>query len=170
MRLVRSLVPLVTVVMLTIFALLPWGMPSEDRFILPLLPIVAIYYWTLDRNAWLPEWAIFLCGVLLDILTQGALGYWALVYLVAYAAAVLCSRTVADTTLQRLGLFAAAIGAVTSFAWLLASAYFIELLDVMPYVRGAAFAVLAAAIITVTSNFLKSSGPPPRPVRLTRGD
>lgn len=166
----RFLMPVITVAALTVVAILPWGLPVDDRFVLPLLPIVVIYYWTLERDAWLPEWAIFLAGLLLDVLTHGPLGYWALVYLAAYVVAVFCSRIRIETTVGRLSLFAAAMIAVTSFAWLAASAYFIELLDVGPYVRGAASAVVAAAVLTLVFGIFRKTGAPARPVRLSRGD
>lgn len=170
MRWLRFLMPVASVAALTIVAILPWGLPTVDRFVLPLLPVVAIYYWTLDRDAWLPEWSIFLAGLLLDVLTQGPLGYWALVYLVAYVIAVYCSRFAVNTTAQRLALFTGAIVSVTLFAWLAASAYFIAFLDAEPYGRGAGVAVLAAALITLLRRVARSAGTPARPVRLTRGD
>jgi rod shape-determining protein MreD len=169
MRSLRFLMPVVTVAALTVVAILPWGLPTGDRFVLPLLPIVAIYYWTLDRDAWLPEWAIFLAGLLLDVLTQGPLGYWALVYLVAYIMAVICSRLRVETALRQLTLFAGAMVAVTLFAWLAASAYFIELLDIGPYARGAGAAVLVAALVALAAGLLRAAGISARPVRLSRG-
>ena len=170
MRWLRFILPAASVAALTIVAILPWGLPTADRFVLPLLPVVAIYYWTLDRDAWLPEWIIFLAGLLLDVLTQGPLGYWALVYLVAYVVAVYCSRFELDTTAQRLALFAGAIVAVTLFAWLAASAYFISFLDAEPYMRGAGVAVLAAALVTLLHRAARSVAAPVRPGRLTRGN
>jgi rod shape-determining protein MreD len=167
---VRSLMPALSVSVLTIVAILPWGLPWEDRFVLPLLPIVAIYYWTRDSDAWLPEWIIFLAGLLLDVLTQGPLGYWALVYLATYVVAVFCSRLKLETTVQRLMLFAGAIIAVTFFAWLTASVYFLELRDWEPYARGAGFAVLSACIVTLAIAAFRFSAAPGRPVRLSRGE
>jgi len=166
----RLLMPVLWLSVLAIVAILPWGLPWEDRFVLPLLPIVAIYYWTLDRDAWLPEWLVFLAGLLLDVLTQGPLGYWALVYLATYVVAVFCSRLNLETAIQRLALFAGAIVAVTFFAWLAASVYFLELLDWQPYARGAGFALLSAGIVTLVVSAFKISAAPSRPVRLSRGE
>jgi rod shape-determining protein MreD len=170
MRWLRFLMPVASVAALTIVAILPWGLPTEDRFVLPLLPVVAIYYWTLDRDAWLPEWSVFLAGLLLDVLTQGPLGYWALVYLIAYTVAAYCSGLRTETTAERLAVFAAAIVAVTVFAWLAASAYFIAFLDGEPYARGAGVAVVAASLMMLFVRLFRSAGTPARPVRLTRGD
>ena len=82
----------ISIAVLTLLAALPWGLPTEDRFFLPLLPVVAIHYWALRRPEVLPEWFVFLAGLLLDVFTHGPLGYWPLVYLVAYALGVLGSE------------------------------------------------------------------------------
>lgn len=165
----RAFLPVATVAILTVAAILPWGLPVEDRFVLPLLPIVAIMYWTLDRDAWLPEWAAFLAGLMLDVLTQGPLGYWALIYLVAYVAAVFVSHLCFETALGWSAAFASAIVAVTTFAWLAASVYFLEVLDWRPYVRSAAFALAAACLIMGARALFGSKNQRDRAVRLTRG-
>ncbi len=166
----RTLAPVASVALLTIAAILPWGLPVEDRFVLPLLPIVAITYWTLDRDAWLPEWVVFLAGLMLDVLTQGPLGYWALVYLVTYVVAVFASRLRCETNVRKLAIFAGVILAVTVFAWLAASVYFLEMLDLAPYARGAASALLAACLVTLAFGVLGTASEPGRAVRLRRGD
>ncbi|MBS0234646.1 MAG: rod shape-determining protein MreD [Proteobacteria bacterium] len=169
MRWLRAFLPVASVAILTVVAILPWGLPVEDRFVLPLLPIVAIMYWTLDRDAWLPEWAVFLAGLMLDVLTQGPLGYWALIYLVAYIAAVFVSHLRFETALGRFGAFAGAIIGVTAFAWLAASVYFLKVLDWEPYIRSAAFALAAACLILGVRAIFGSRNESDRAVRLTRG-
>jgi rod shape-determining protein MreD len=166
----RTLMPVATVALLTIAAVLPWGLSSANRLTLPLLPVVAIYFWTLDRDAWLPEWSIFLAGLLLDLLTQGPLGYWALVYLVAYVITVLCSRLRIETVTKRLLVFAGAIVAITIFAWLAASVYLLEVLEWEPYARGAGAAVFAAVVLTFAAMAFMPSGTPGRQIRLARGE
>jgi rod shape-determining protein MreD len=161
--------PVVSIAVLALAAALPWGLPAADRFVLPLLPVVAIYYWTLDRDAWLPEWAIFLAGLALDVLTQGPLGYWPLVYLFAYVVAIFASRSTIESVLGRIMLLAAAIVAVAVFAWLAASLFFLGLLDSEPYARGAIFALLLSLLITPGLGILRAVSKPIRAVRLTRG-
>lgn len=166
----RALLPVASVVMLTIMAVLPWGVPVEDRFALPLLPVAAIYYWTSDRAAWLPEGAVFLSGLLLDVLTQGPLGYWALVYLAAHLVAVVASRFRFETVAARFAAFAAAVVAVTVFGWLAASVYFLQLLAWEPHARGAGIAVLTGLAVTCLHGMFIAAGGPIRTVRLTRGE
>ena len=169
MRWLRSLMPVASIAVLTLTAALPWGLPTADRFVLPLLPVVAIYYWTLDPDAWLPEWVIFLAGLALDVLTQGPLGYWALVYLFAYIVAIFASRIAVDGVVSRAVLLACAVITVTGFAWLAASIYFLEMLDAGSYARGAIFAVLSALLIAPVLGIFRAVSKPGEAVRLTRG-
>ena len=104
MNVMRFVAPIGSVVLLTLIAALPLGVPAGDRFFLPLLPVVAVHYWTLRHDAWLPEWVVFLAGLMLDILTHGPLGYWAFIYLLAHLTATLSTRVHVESTLGRLVL------------------------------------------------------------------
>jgi rod shape-determining protein MreD len=164
-----KVLPTLSVLALTLAAIFPWGLPSDDRFVLPLLPVVAIYNWTRDDAAWLPEWVLFLCGLMLDVLTQGPLGYWALVYLVAYIVAVYSSRLEIESLRGKVALFTTAIIAVTFAAWLAASAYVLEFLDWKPYARGAFFALVLAVIVQFALGIAKPAKSATS-LRLRRGD
>lgn len=166
----RFLMPVISVGVLMLAAVLPWGLAAEDRFVLPLLPVIAIYRWTLDADAWLPEWVVFLTGLTLDVLTQGPLGYWALVYLFAYAVALFASRVRVESAFGRMALLAGAIGLVTAFAWLLASLYFLRMLDWGHYARSAIVAMFAALLIFPVLGIIRSVSKPARDIRLTRGN
>ena len=83
------LIPALTIIVATVLVALPWGMAAENRFLLPLLPLIVIHFWTLRRPGDVAEWWVFVAGLSLDILTNGPIGYWALIYLLGYAAAVL---------------------------------------------------------------------------------
>lgn len=144
MTALRVLTPALSVLALAMLAALPWGLPSQDRFFLPLLPVIAIHYWTLRQANALPEWAIFLAGVAVDILTHGPLGYWSLIYLIAYAFAVFGTPYASGGVWRRLILLAAALAGTTLAAWAAASIYFFEFADWRPYALGAALAGLCA--------------------------
>ena len=166
----KFVAPIGSVAVLTLIAALPLGIPAGDRFFLPLLPVVAIHYWTLRHDAWLPEWAVFLAGLTLDILTHGPLGYWALIYLLVHLTATLSSRLPVAGTLGRLALLGFAILLVTVVAWAAASLYFFELLDWVPYATGAVLASLCALLIVLPLlRFLDGAVDSHRNIRLTRG-
>ena len=170
MNLSRLVAPIGSVALLTLIAALPLGIPAGDRFFLPLLPVVAIHYWTLRHDAWLPEWVVFLAGLALDILTHGPVGYWAFIYLFAHLIATLGSRTRPETTLARLALLGLAIAMVTVVAWAVASIYFFEVLDWAPYVTGAVLASLCAILIILPLlRILDGVAEPGRNMHLTRG-
>jgi rod shape-determining protein MreD len=117
----RLVAPIGSVAVLTLIAALPLGIPAGDRFFLPLLPVIAIHYWTLRHDAWLPEWVVFLAGLTLDILTHGPVGYWAFIYLLAHLTATLSARLHLESSLDRLLLLGLAIVVITFAAWLTAS-------------------------------------------------
>jgi rod shape-determining protein MreD len=166
----RLVAPIGSVAVLTLIAALPLGVPAGDRFFLPLLPVVAIHYWTLRHDAWLPEWVVFAAGLALDILTHGPLGYWAFIYLLAHLIATLSARLHVESMLGRLILLGLAIVLLTIVAWAVASVYFFDVLDVSPYATGAVLAALCALLIVLpVLRLLDGAAVPERKIRLTRG-
>ncbi len=143
----KYIVPLSSIVLLTLIAALPWGLPSEDRFFLPFLPVVAIHYWGLRRPEFVPEWFVFMAGLGLDTLTHGPLGYWALVYLAAYAFGVLSQPFGNNGFMVRTGVFVLSLLSVSFTAWAAASLYFVEFADWTAFARGAGLSGAAAILI-----------------------
>lgn len=164
----RYIVPLTSIILLTLIAALPWGLPSEDRFFLPFLPVIAIHYWGLRRPERVPEWFVFMAGLCLDTLTHGPLGYWALVYLAAYAFGVLSQPFGNNSFLARTGLFVASLLAVAFTAWAAASLYFVEFADWMAFARGAGLAGVAAILIVPLLYVLEGRKAPPDNASLMR--
>ena len=83
MSVAGRLVPALSVAVLVMVAVLPWGLPPDGRFVLPLLPFIAIHYWTSRHPEKLAEWVPFAAGLTVDVLSNGPLGYWSLIYLTA---------------------------------------------------------------------------------------
>jgi rod shape-determining protein MreD len=54
----------------------------------PLLPLISVYHWAIYRPQLLPTYAVFLIGVLQDILTGSPIGVNALVFLLVYGAVI----------------------------------------------------------------------------------
>ena len=69
---------------LILISLMPLSI-SGGMFTTPAFPLMAIYFWALNRPELMPPLAVFGLGLIQDLLTGGPLGLWALVYLVAYA-------------------------------------------------------------------------------------
>jgi rod shape-determining protein MreD len=165
----RRFAPIGSIAVLTVLAALPWGLPAEDRFFLPLLPVIAIHFWTLRHDAWIPEWLVFLAGLAVDVLTQGPLGYWSLIYLVAHLAATFSAPYAGQGSLSRLGLLGLALALVTALAWLVSSIYFLELADAGPYLAGLAFAAVSALLLLPALHALDAPDRSRDGMRLFRG-
>src|SRR5438552_2032298 len=75
-------VPTFTILALALLSVLPLRFPDYAA-VAPLLVLAGLYYWTIYRPDLLPPAAIFLCGVVLDLLSGAPLGVAALVFLLA---------------------------------------------------------------------------------------
>lgn len=78
---VRHLVPFGTTLFLMLLTLIPLHIPAITG-IMPMLPMMCVYYWAIFRPDLLPAWAAFLIGLLGDIVAGTPLGVNALVLLV----------------------------------------------------------------------------------------
>lgn len=83
--LARQLTPSFLTLILVIISVVPMRI-LEFTSITPLLPLISIYHWTIFRPNLLPIYAVFLIGVLQDILTGSPVGVNALVFLLVYGA------------------------------------------------------------------------------------
>ncbi len=79
----RHSLPVIFTVLLVIMNMIPLHVPGLSR-IVPVLPLMAIYHWAVYRPEVMPPLAVFLIGVLYDILSGAPLGVNALVFLVVY--------------------------------------------------------------------------------------
>lgn len=163
MHRVNALVAMISVLCAALLAALPLGIGSGDRFVLPQVVYLTIHFWTLRYPVVLPEWVTFAAGLMLDVLTGGPLGFWALVYLIGHAIARQQSAWADRGRLMRWALLAAAVIAVTLLQWGLASLYFLDWADWRPVARGGLAAILlypivAAALALIDARALSRLG------------
>jgi len=85
--LARQLTPALLTLALVVVNVVPVHIPGFSR-VAPLLPLMAVYHWAVFRPQLLPAYAVFLIGLLQDILTGAPMGVNAFVFLVAYGAAL----------------------------------------------------------------------------------
>jgi rod shape-determining protein MreD len=142
MHTVNALVAALSVLGAALLAALPLGLGSEYRFLLPQVVYMVIHFWTVRYPVVLPEWTVFCAGLLLDVLTGGPLGFWALIYLVGQAIARQQSVLAANGRVVRWALLAAAVIVLTLLEWVFASLYFLEWVDWQPFASGALTAIL----------------------------
>ena len=164
MRALASLAPSLMIALVTILSALPWGLAPDLRFILPLLPYLAIHYWALRYSGRVPAGVVFAAGLALDVLTNGPLGYWALIYLAGHLVALWQSRWSGAGPGVRFLLLLSALVILAVGEWSLASLYYLEVADWKPF----ALAVAAVGLVSPLSAFVFSQFEPRReqPVRL----
>ena len=138
----KGIVPSLFLFLAVVVAAVPWALPSRASFILPLLLIIIVYVLTLQRRTVLPSLSAFAAGLLMDILTAGPLGYWAIIFLLTHTLAALYGRRDATPGFGMLWLVFAATAVVTSISgWVIASLYFVRVIDWQPMLIGGAVAV-----------------------------
>lgn len=76
----RNAAPLAMTMVLVLLAVLHLPVPGFAH-LAPMLPVMAIFHWSLHRPVLLPYWAVFVIGLLVDALTGGTLGFNALMLL-----------------------------------------------------------------------------------------
>ncbi len=81
----RNLAPFTFTVLLIVFGMVPLGVPNFAP-IMPALGVIAVFFWLVYRPDLMPAWAVFLIGLIQDLLGGGALGVGVFVLLVIYAA------------------------------------------------------------------------------------
>ena len=77
----------------------------------------------------MPEWLVFACGLEPDVLTNGPLGSWSLIYLVGFAFAHLQVSWDSDTAVGRATLCVMALAVIGLAEWMLSWLYFWETAD-----------------------------------------
>lgn len=139
----NTIFPAVVIAFLTLISALPWGLPPEIRFVLPLLPLVAIHYWIVRGTARIAEWFVFLAGLTLDVLTNGPLGYWSIMYLGGHALSTMLAPRARALRFGGWASLMVVTAALSVVIFAVTSLYAFEIADWRPLVI-AAFAAASA--------------------------
>lgn len=91
----RMALPVATIALAVLLASARWHASPQLALVAPFLPVVVVRHWAARAPRLLPEWAVALAGLCVDAVSQGPMGFWALVYLVAYGLGLM-SRRFAD--------------------------------------------------------------------------
>ncbi len=117
----RRLTPFLLTLMLLIVALVPFHVPGLSR-VTPLLPLIAVYHWAVYRSENFSALAVFLIGVVQDILTGVPLGTFTLVFLFVYGLVLSQHRYIAGKSFLVVWLGFALLAAGACLAvWVLTS-------------------------------------------------
>jgi rod shape-determining protein MreD len=131
-RLVTTILPVVIGIFCVLLSFVPVGRIFGTS-VMPAFALMAIYYWAIVRPDMFPVYAVFLVGLLSDLLSAGPIGLWAFVYVLTYVV-VLTQRFLvvnAPFSIFWLGFFLAAAfaGAVS---WGVASLIYGSVLALRP--------------------------------------
>lgn len=120
----RRLTPFALTVLLVLINVLPLQIPGFAR-IMPLLPLMSIYLWAVHQPNLMPAIAVFIIGMLQDILTGAPLGINIVSFLVVYGLVVRQRRFLIGKSFAVIwvGFSLVAAGAVL-IDWALVSIYY----------------------------------------------
>ena len=136
----------------SLISAMPWGLPVEFVFALPLLVFAVIHdiVWRARDQVLIP--VVFVAGLLVDILVNGPLGFWSFLFLLGFGMTrQLAKPNQPQQLLRRWTSYSLVALAITAIAWLVGSLYFLKLVAFLPMLFGAG---LAAAIYPILSLLL----------------
>lgn len=126
-RSLRALVPTLSLVLALIISCIPLAVIGQG--FMPGILLMTIFFWGVERPGSLPSLMVFLSGLLIDFVSGGPVGLWAVSFLLFFVAL----RREAET-LSQLGFsarwmaFCTAVLLVGLFAWAVASLYYFRML------------------------------------------
>lgn len=146
-----AVLPALSVLVMAVLAVLPWGGDDTIRFAIAMLPMTAIQYWGARRPQLLPVTLVFTAGLLLDVMSHGPLGFWALLALFALALGRLESAVSnRSTAIGRAAAYVCAMMLLATAAWAVASVYFNHAVEWRTMASGAALTVLLYPLLALT--------------------
>jgi len=122
--LTRQSTPFLLTLALVIINQLPLHIPGFSQ-VMPLLPLMAIYHWAMFRPELMPAHAVFIVGLMQDVLSGTPVGINALVYLAVYGTVLSQERFFSGKSFVVVWLgFGLIAAAATVAVWALVSAWY----------------------------------------------
>ena len=146
--LINRLMPTLTAVSCVVAAVVPAHLPSFIT-VTPAFALMAVYYWTLYRPDLLPFAAVFVVGLLADLLEGAPLGVSPLTLLLAYAL-VLSQREhlmMRGFTVIWVG-FLVVTAAAAALQWGVVSLFYGMLVDVRAFLFQGVFTVAVYPVVS----------------------
>lgn len=146
---VRICIPVVLSIILIFLSVLPYGF-HKSALAAPILALISVYYWSVFRPDLMPASAAFLLGLLVDILSAGPPGLYALVFVMVHWAASSQRRALAGKSFAVgwLGYFLISAGAA-SITWIVASLFHATFLEYVPIFVSHAMGTAAYPLVAV---------------------
>lgn len=132
-----NFLPALSVLFAVVATAVPWGLPADATFILPLVVVMMVFCWRVIPGGALPPAGAAGLGLLADLMSGGPLGYWALMCLIA---ATVGGRPGSLGEGRGIGvhwlIWTVFVSVLGSFGWLLASLYYFRWIDWWPIAVG----------------------------------
>jgi rod shape-determining protein MreD len=133
-----AILPALSVLFAVLATAVPWGLPADATFILPLVVVMMVFCWRALPGTTLSPVIAMLLGLLTDVTSGGPLGFWALLSLIASGAGTRAQALGEGNEVSLLWLvWMALVTGLATFGWLLASLYFLRWVDWWPIAFGA---------------------------------
>lgn len=144
----NAILPTLSLLVAVIAAAVPWGLPADATFILPLVVVMMVFCWRALPGTVLPPYLAMLLGLLTDITSGGPLGFWALMCLIGATAGARSPSLMDGRDLGRLWLVWGGVACLVALlGWLLASLYFLRWIDWWPIAFGAFASILLFPVV-----------------------
>jgi len=140
--------PALSVLFAVVATAVPWGLPADATFILPLVVVMMVFCWRTIPGAALPPAGAVGIGLLADLMSGGPIGYWALMCLIGATVGGRAGslRESSDFVLHWL-IWSALVTVLAGFGWLLASAYYFRWIDWWPIAFGAMTSIVLFPVV-----------------------
>ena len=122
-------------------------MGAHAQSVLALAPLTTLFAMNVRRAHAVPDWMAFLCGLLLDALTNQPLGFWALIHLVVYGLAALAHQQSTRRLLSRWLAYVCVLAVTTALMWLVESLLILSAKPWQPLLQAATVAVIAYPLV-----------------------
>ncbi len=154
-RALRSTIPGLALMLCIFVTALPTGVPYFAD-VTPFLSLMAVYYWSIYRPDLMPVLLVFVAGLVQDVVTGNPLGLMALVLVLVHGIGVSQRGVFLGKSFPvewwGFGLVALGAGIV---AWILASLYYVNIMD--PTAVGVQALLTVAVYPLVTRVFSRAS-------------
>ena len=166
----QTLLPPLSVLVASVLVLLPWGLGDGARFVLPLIPLLVVHYWGLRRAARMRASVPFAAGLAHDVVMQGPVGLWALLFLAALALArAQAAIGVSGGPIGRWALTSATVAVIVAAEWAVGSIYYLRILDWRPMIIAGVVAVLIYPVLALVLSLSGRLAGGARPRLFARG-
>lgn len=130
----RNILPVFVTLLLIMVAMVPLRVPLLSP-VIPSLPLIAVYYWSVYKPSLMPVWAIFLVGLFQDLLAAGPAGVGILSLLLVHGLVQSLRRSLVGAGFLAIWLVFVPVAAAASLsAWMLTCLIETRLFDFEPTV------------------------------------